>query len=137
MSLAADFGIDDSSGTAYGGNPYGTTSGASYGDVSSMLDDLGLTYGLDGGELGRRRGHGLRCKKARDWNDMQSMSWGDLDEPDGGGAQNAVDVGPNLIRSPKATRASAPTGRRGGPRRPAQAKGSRLQQQQSPRARNL
>ena len=37
VSLAAEFGIDDMSGS--GNNPYGTTSSAQYGDVTSMLVD--------------------------------------------------------------------------------------------------
>merc|ERR1712072_1665237 len=76
VSLAAEFGIDDMSGS--GNNPYGTTSSAQYGDVTSMLDNLGLTYGLDSSRLGKAGGSGTDMM----WGDvegMESMAWGDLD----------------------------------------------------------
>lgn len=75
VSLAAEFGIAEVAG---GSNPYGTTSGAQYGDVTSMLDNLGLTYGLDSSRLGKGGGRGNDMM----WGGvegMESMAWGDLD----------------------------------------------------------
>ena len=80
VSLAAEFGIDDMSGS--GNNPYGTTSSAQYGDVTSMLDNLGLTYGLDSSRLGNGRGSD---GAGGFMGDMESMSWGELDGGGGGG----------------------------------------------------
>ena len=81
VSLAAEFGIDDMSGS--GNNPYGTTSSAQYGDVTSMLDNLGLTYGLDSSRLGNGNGRGSDGAGGF-MGDMESMSWGELD----GGGKN-------------------------------------------------
>jgi len=96
VSLAAEFGIDDMSGS--GNNPYGTTSSAQYGDVTSMLDNLGLTYGLDSSRLGGNGGG----NENMNWGEMESMSWGELDGGKTGGD----------------SKSGRGRGRKGGPQRP-------------------
>ena len=120
VSLAAEFGIDDSTANLSGGsNPYGTTSSAQYGDVTSMLDNLGLTYGLDSSRLGKSGGNGSGDMMWAGTEGMESMSWGDLDGTGGSS-------GPDLRRK-RSNRRS--------PKRPSGAKPARLQQTQSPRLR--
>ncbi len=92
-----------------------------------MLDNLGLTYGLDSSRLGKGGGMGGGMGGGGDgygWNDMESMSWGDLD----GGNNNSNNRGADLRRG------------RGGknrrsPQKPGGAMPARLQQGQSPRQR--
>ena len=118
VSLAAEFGIDDMSGS--GSNPYGTTSSAQYGDVTSMLDNLGLTYGLDSSRLGGNgRGGDM---SGMGWGEMESMSWGELD---GAGGEAGAGAGRGAGRRRKGQN----------PQRPNADKPQRLKNGESPRQR--
>ena len=101
VSLAAEFGIDDMSGN--GNNPYGTTSSAQYGDVTSMLDNLGLTYGLDSSRLGGGNGRGGDMG-GMGWGEMESMSWGELDDKKEGGGRKKKRGGPRRPNVDKTNR---------------------------------
>ena len=97
-----------------GSSPYGTTSSAQYGDVTSMLDSLGLTYGLDGNRLSPNRGGNANTalpamsqREVDEWGDMESADWGSLEAP---------------VRQPQ---------------KPGGSKPQRLQQRDSPRKRHL
>ena len=83
-----------------------------------MLDNLGLTYGLDSSRLGGNNGRG--DMNGLGWGEMESMRWGELDNIDkndgrrGGGRRKK---------------------RGNGPQRPNVDKSSRLQNGESPRQR--
>ena len=63
-----------------------------------MLDNLGLTYGLDSSRLGGNNGRG--DMNGLGWGEMESMSWGELDNIDkndgrrGGGRRKKRGNGP-------------------------------------------